>query len=613
MNSDDIRKPMWVPDQATIDAANVTHFMHEVGLGSYDELYAWSVDEPRLFWRSVIDRLEIHFRKSPTEVLSLSAGVSKPEWLVGSQLNIVESCLAADGQAAAIVAANSTGELTTVTYAQLSARVRRVAASIQAAGFVPGDRLAIVMPMNVESVVIYLGILYAGCAAVSIADSFAAPEISKRLEISAAKAAFCCDKYLRGSKEIDLYSRVIAAGAKQAIVLPLDDVNLRTGDMAYDDFLVEEAAAATLAPVIQSPNALINVLFSSGTTGDPKAIPWDQTMPIKCAADGFFHHDIRTGDVVCWPTNLGWMMGPWLIFASLLNRATIALYHDTPMTAGFGHFVTEARVTMLGVVPTIVRAWRSSGAMESCDWSAVRCFSSTGESSHPDDMEYLSHLAGSKPVIEYCGGTEIGGGYVTSTVVQPNVASAFSTPALGSRFVILDSEYRPTEEGQLFLVPPAMGLSRTLLNRDHRATYYEGLPLGPDGEVLRRHGDHFRRLPGGYFQAGGRVDDTMNLGGIKTSSAEIEQVLDRLELVSETAAISISLDGKGPDQLVVFVVPENAGSCREEELLATMNHEIRRSLNPLFKIAQVRIVATLPRTASNKVMRRELRREFVPR
>ena len=125
-------------------------------------------------------------------------------------------------------------------------------------------------------------------------------------------------------------------------------------------------------------------------------------------------------------------MGPWLVFAALINRATIALYNDAPVGETFGRFVQDAKVTMLGVVPTLVRTWRASRCMEDCDWSSVRCLSSTGEASNPEDMFYLSWLAGFKPIIEYCGGTEIGGAYISSSVVQPNVAGLFPRPRLAA-------------------------------------------------------------------------------------------------------------------------------------------------------------------------------------
>ena len=142
-----------------------------------------------------------------------------------------------------------------------------------------------------------------------------------------------------------------------------------------------------------------NVLFSSGTTGEPKAIPWTHTTPIRSAADAWLHHNLRPGDVVAWPTSLGWMMGPWLIYATLINGATMAIYGGNPATRGMGHFVETAGVTLLGVVPTLVRSWRLTHCVAACDWSRIRAFSSTGECSNAEDMLYLMSLAGWKPII----------------------------------------------------------------------------------------------------------------------------------------------------------------------------------------------------------------------
>jgi acetyl-CoA synthetase len=352
------------------------------------------------------------------------------------------------------------------------------------------------------------------------------------------------------------------------------------------------------------------VLFSSGTTGDPKAIPWTQVTPIKAAADGWAHHDIRLADVVCWPTNLGWMMGPWLIYASLLNDATMAIYQGSPLARDFGEFVSAARVTMLGVVPSLVKAWKGSGCMDDLDWSAIRCFSSTGEASTPHEMHWLMARAGYKPVIEYCGGTEIGGGYITGTVLQPQAASAFSTPALGCDFVVIDEHGTRADNGELALIAPILGSSNRLLNRDHHEVYFAGMPLGPNGEVLRRHGDQVERVGGGYYRALGRVDDTMNLGGIKTSSAEIERVCNRAPGVVETAAIAVPPSGGGPSLLILFAVPSVGATLDAATLKRELQQSIARELNPLFKIHDVVITDALPRTASNKVMRRVLRARY---
>ncbi len=188
--------------------------------------------------------------------------------------------------------------------------------------------------------------------------------------------------------------------------------------------------------------------------------------------------------------------------------------------------------------------------------------------------------------------------------------ATFTTPALGLDLVIVDEHGNEAETGELFLIGPSIGLSSELINRNHHKVYYEGTPHGPRDELLRRHGDEMRGLSGGYFQALGRADDTMNLGGIKTSAAELERVLNATPGVQETAAIAVPPQGGGPDRLIVFAVPEPGTSFEPIEVQRVMQEAIRQHLNPLFRIHEVQCVVSLPRTASNKVMRRTLRAEY---
>jgi acetyl-CoA synthetase len=153
-------------------------------------------------------------------------------------------------------------------------------------------------------------------------------------------------------------------------------------------------------------------------------------------------------------------------------------------------------------------------------------------------------------------------------------------------------------------------MSTRLLKRDHDAVYYADTPKGPRGILLRRHGDYLERLPGGYYRVLGRADDTMNLGGIKVSSAEIERVLNRLPGVLETAAVAVPPPGGGPSLLWIFAVPQNPWTDHDV-LLAAMRQAIREHLNPLFKIEHLVLLDSLPRTASNKVMRRMLREQAI--
>jgi acetyl-CoA synthetase len=655
--------PAWTPNEEAVRETNIYRLMEDLGASDFRSLHRLSVEHRDRFWRTVLARLGIVFETSPTEILG-GDDVRHPQWLQGSRYEITRSCFRADPNKPAIVYGREAGgAVERVSYRELELEVNRFASGLRHRGFEPGEAVALYMPMTPQCIAAYLGTIRAGCRVVSIADSFSVDELRKRLEIGHAHAIVTSGSYRRGGKTIDLYAKVQAALASSkmdAFAIVTDAPNdLGPRDVAWVDFLKDDAGVAEregmgvgphgtkrspqpersarrsrvaeregvgVGPhgTKRSPYHVTNILFSSGTTGMPKAIPWTQLTPIKAAMDAHFHQDVHREDVLCWPTNIGWMMGPWLIYASLINRATMALYEGAPTGEGFHRFVVDSGVSVLGVVPSIVRAWRASETIGPGDWSRsrLRVFTSTGEASSFEDYLWLMSLADYRaPVIEYLGGTEIGGGHLTSTLLHDASPSTFRTPALGIDFVILDDEKRPVpegESGEMFLVPPALGLSESLINKsdaEHDQTYYDGCPSGPNGETLRRHGDQVARLPGGYFKAEGRVDDTMNLGGIKVSSLEIERVVNEHQAVHESAAIAVPLGGDGAESLVVFAVLSEAVARGpgEEGLRSELKTRIATRLNPLFKLHDLVVVDQLPRTASNKILRRQLRLEYESR
>lgn len=615
--ADGFPQPAWMPDAPRIERAHVTSLARELGVADADALHLWSIAHRERFWGLVIERLGVRFARAPERMLDASSGMDTARWLPGASLNIVESCFQAEPAKPAIVADAPDGTLRAMSYGELRALVNRLSNGLASRGVAPGDAVGLVMAMTPEAVAAYLAIVQCGAVAVTIPESFAAPEIARRCRIANVKLVLAQHAIDRGGKRLPLYEKVRDATDAPVVVMPDasgDLPALRAQDACWSAIESDDDAAR---PVMQPTTGRINVLFSSGTTGDPKAIPWHQITPIKCAADAMLFQDVHADDVVCWPTGMGWMMGPWLVYASLLNGATMALHHDAPTGDSFVRFVERAGVTVLGVVPSLVRAWRADDRLAQVDWRGVRTFSSTGECSDAADMFYLCARAGYRPIIEYCGGTELAGGYIGCSVTKPTVPGAFSLPACGVELVIVDEWGEPASRGEAFLRGPAIGFSWELLNADHHEVYYAATPRVEDHDTanpLRRHGDVLERLPGGYYRALGRADDTMNLGGIKVSSAEIERVAATLASVREAAAVAVEpAGGGGPSKLVVFVVPEDEPTARApdgEALRVPIQQAIRAQLNPLFKVDRVVCVDHLPRTASNKVMRRELRKHL---
>uniref|UniRef100_A0A453QNJ1 4-coumarate--CoA ligase n=6 Tax=Aegilops tauschii subsp. strangulata TaxID=200361 RepID=A0A453QNJ1_AEGTS len=404
----------------------------------------------------------------------------------------------------------------------------------------------------------------------------------------------------------------------KTIVIPATGDSLgvtpRNGDMSWKDFLSRAAGRSSMySPVYQSADALINILFSSGTTGEPKVIPWTQLCPIRCAADTWAHLDLRPKDVDLWPTNLGWVMGPIQIFSCFLNGATLALYHGSPLGRGFCKFVQDARVSVLGSVPSLVKSWKAGNLTKGLDWTKIRVLATTGEASDIDDNLWLSSRTCYKPIVECCGGTELASSYIQGRLLQPQAFGAFSGPSMSTGFVILDEQGNPYPDdlpcsGEVGLFPLYFGATNRLLNADHDKVYFDGMPIYR-GRQLRRHGDIIQRTVGGYYIVQGRADDTMNLGGIKTSSVEIERVCNGAdEGLLETAAVSIKPSGGGPEQLAILaVLKDGSTTCDANLLKSKFQRAIQKNLNPLFKVSYVKIVPEFPRTASNKLLRRVLR------
>ncbi len=598
----------WWPDETTVEQANITQLQRALGLTSYADFYQWSVENKADFWETAINRLGIVFRHPYQQVIDLADGPEHPRWLPGARLNIGESCFQAPSEKTALVVRDEAGNEQRWTYAELDSLTQRVASGLTALGLTPGDRVGLYMPLSAEAVAAYLGIIRAGMVAVLIADSFSAVELKRRLTLADAQLLITVDAYAYNGKPLVVYDRVKQAQSPRTVVVAAGETSLRPDDLYWSDFLDDSAAPTHEA----SPDDLISILFSSGTTQEPKAIPWTHLTPIKCATDAHFHQDVHPDDVLTWTTGMGWMMGPWAIFAALMNKATLALFVGSAASPAFGQFMQDEGVTVLGTIPSLVRVWRGTQAMENYDWR-VRVLSSTGEPSGADDYFYLMWLTGFRaPIVEYCGGTEIGGGYLTGAVVQPAAPATFTTPTLGTELRFRDEasgQLSANQSGEVFLVPPAIGLSQRLLNRDHHQEYYVGVPTLDDGSLLRKHGDTYRVLgqvgDTTFYRSGGRTDDSMNLGGIKVSAVEIEKVLDQHPAVQESAAVAVAPPDGGPEQLVVHYVA--AAEMPTDDLKKELQKVLSAELNPLFRIQRLVAQASLPRTASNKLLRRSLR------
>ena len=442
VDSETAAQPDWIPDPDRIATSNLNSLMKRVGVDSYKELHAWSVSSPNEFWSIMIEDLGIEFTIGPRAVLG-SADPEHPRWLDGAQMNIAESCLDGDPAGIAIVSAEH-GNLSTVNVGELRRGVAQFASGFAEAGFAPGDRIAIAMPMTVQAVVAYLGVVHGrwrrGVDS-RLVRTGRDPGEARPHRPGCGRDPGCQRQGWSHPPDVcQMHWRHLTCRA--SLSRPDQASPLREGDTTWSAFLGRWRCASSGCRCRRRPHQHPVLLRNHRRAqGDPV----DAVTPLKAAMDGRYHQDIHSGDVVAWPTNLGWMMGPWLIYAALLNDAAIALYDDAPTSRGFVEFVDDAEVTMLGLVPSIVaRGGRAVRSREG-DWSTVRVISSTGEASNPDDYAWLMRDRREVPVVEYCGGTEIGGGYSRARSCS-QLASRFTTPTLGLDLVLVDeaAAYRTT-------------------------------------------------------------------------------------------------------------------------------------------------------------------------
>lgn len=604
---------IWMPDNKLLEEANLSKCIQELHLDNYQQLFSWASTKRKDFWKYALAKLGIKFSLPYQSVLDSAVSLENPSWCKGARLNITDSCFQAPDQNIALIEGTENGTRQRLTYGDLEQQVNCFASGLLACGFGPGDRIILYLPFCTEAVVAFLGTIRAGITNVLVADSFTPAELDKRISVSEAKAIVTVDEYLYNGKIIKTYEKVkqLPGAITTILIRKAKGTDIRENDLAYEEII--DKGTSFFDSFQTFPEYISSILFSSGTSNTPKAIPWTQLTPVKAASDAFFHHDIRPNDRITWTTGMGWMMAPWLIYAALINKATLAIYTGAPTSEQYGAFVEKEKISILGTIPSVVKSWKMQDFHTKFNWS-VRLFSSTGEPSHPEDYFYLMGLGSFQaPIIEYCGGTEIGGAYVTGTVLQPASPSFFTTPALGLDFILLKSAGKMAPagvQGEVYILPPSIGLSQQLLNKDHHQEYYASVPPGPNKEKLRRHGDALVRILSEgmvFYKSAGRTDDAMNLGGIKVSALEIEEQVNSHPDIRESAAVAVSENGSGPESLYIFVTSDKElDTVKMKEVL---QEKISKNLNPLFRIKVLKQIDQLPKTASNKLIRKQLREE----
>ncbi len=618
---------VWRPDPETVGRSRLHQFMAKHGLAGLDELQRRSVEDPEWFWDAVVEDIPIDFYEPYERVLDVSAGIQWPRWYSGGVMNIVHSCLdrhrgtPVEGKTA-LIWEGEPGDVRRLTYGELDRLSGRLAAALRKLGVQRGDRVGIFLPMVPETAVAVLACARLGAIFIPLFSGYGADAIATRLEDGDAKVLICADGFHRRGqvvpmKEVADQAAARAKSVKRVVVLRHAgrEVPWHHGrDVLWETLLEEQLEPAETERL--DPETPFMIIYTSGTTGRPKgAVHVHAGFPLKAAQDLAHGFDMGAGDTLFWFTDIGWMMGPWLIFGSLLLGGTMVLYEGTPDTPGpdrLWRMVADHRVTILGVSPTLVRGLMPAGddLPRRHDLSSLRILGGTGEPWNPEPWRwFFENVGGGRlPVINYSGGTEISGGIVCGNVLKPLRPCAFSGPVPGMAADVLDEQGNSVrgEVGELAIRGPWPGMTRGFWKDDDRylATYWSRFP---DVWV---HGDWAYVDPrDGLWYILGRSDDTIKVAGKRLGPAEVESVLGGHEAVAEAAAIGVPDELKG-EVLVCFVVLRS-GREPSPELAEALKDTVAASLGKPLRPRSVEFVADLPKTRNAKILRRVVKAVYL--
>jgi len=416
------------------------------------------------------------------------------------------------------------------------------------------------------------------------------------------------------------------------------------------------------------------ILYTSGTTGKPKGIAHTHaSFPIKAAQDMAFGTDVGVGTRICWYTDIGWMMGPWLIYGALINGGTICIYDgapDYPTPDRMWEFAAKHKVEVLGISPTLIRALAAcehttssppyeggvaaasaDGVVLSPDYSrpphqrhdlsSLRAFASTGEPWNPDPWWWLFEKVGNSklPIINYSGGTEIAGGILMGNPLLPIKPCSFPAPCPGMDVDILDengNSVEPGKVGELVIKQPWIGMARGFWQESERYldTYWRRF------KNIWVHGDWAMRDKDGHWFILGRSDDTLKVAGKRVGPAEVESILVSHPQVTEAAVIGIPDEAKGTAMVAFCVLtgtqaPSPASTLHKANLLESkqssppyeggvdaasadgvvLSQELKdlvaTQMGKPLAPSKIHFVSALPKTRNAKVMRRVIRSAYL--
>jgi acetoacetyl-CoA synthetase len=589
---------LWEPPAALRERSHMARFMAERGAEDYAAMWRWSVDDLEGFWAAIWDRFDVG--GSYDRVLA-DASMPGAVWFPGARLNYAERIFRGkpDDRVAIVHASELRGQAEW-TWGQLREQTAGVRAGLVARGVGPGDVVAAYLPNVPETIAAFLAVASLGAVWSSAAPEFGARSVCDRFGQIEPKVLLAVDGYRYGGRDFDRRAAVDAIA--EEIGAPVVRLGNLAGSGWEEGFLGDAPLAFEPVP-FDHP---LWVLYSSGTTGLPKAIVQGQGgILLEHLKMMYLHLDAHEGDRVFWFTTTGWMMWNFLV-SVLLTDAAIVLYDGNPGTPDMGRLwdlAEESGTTCFGTSASYIAACMKAGVEPAAgrDLSALRAVGSTGSPLAPEGFAWVyEHVGADTWLFSTSGGTDVCTAFVGGCPVLPVYLGELQARALGADIHAFDEQGNAMieEVGELVLTQPMPSMPlRFWGDADGsrlREAYFDHYP------GVWRHGDWIRITERGTAVIYGRSDSTINRGGVRMGTSEIYRAV--LAVPDVVDALVVDVPRAGEESWMPLFVVLRDGVELDDALAAEIRRRVREDCSPRHVPSEIRAIAEVPRTLSGKVL-----------
>lgn len=597
---------LWSPSAELRERSEMAELARAVGARDYDELWRWSVDDVERFWGTIWDRYAIQADGDPTRVLA-SHAMPGARWFPDVRLSYPEHLLAhGDDDAVAIHAASELRDDVQVTWGELREQVRRIRAGLRGMGVGRGDRVAACLPNIPETVAAFLAATSLGAIWSCCSPDFGARTVVDRFAQIEPTVLLAVDGYRYGGRDFDRTALVdeIAAALptlRHRVTLGYLDPARDTWDEAFPP--TDEPLAFERVP-FDHP---LWILYSSGTTGTPKAIVHGHGGPLLEAIKSWrLHHAVTPGDRAMWFTTTGWMMWNYLVGALLVPGVRIVLYDGSPGHPDMGvlwDLVARTRATLFGTGAAYLHGCMHAGVepREGRDLSALRAMGSTGSPLSPAGFRWVAdHVGDDVWLASVSGGTDVVSAFVCGAPLVPVHLGELPARALGASVEAWDEDGKRVIDavGELVLTRPLPSMPVGFWGDDDGSRYRDAYFAHYPG--VWRQGDWITITPRGSAVIHGRSDATINRAGIRIGTAEIYNAVLGVPGIGDALAVDVpDPDGVGDGWLGLFVVLDD-GVALDDALTAEVRRRVRSDCSPRHVPDELIVAPAVPRTLTGK-------------